>query len=117
LRLLRALGWLWALLLLAAGLGGGVAVGRTGWALAMGAAIYMGNTEPSEPDLAYPWAGFALGAAAVLMGGAWQLHLRRDQERPAGWRGALPWMLVYAGALFTALLPFVQLYRLFQLTG
>ena len=50
-----------------AGLGLAWVVIETGPALAMGLAIYGGNTEPDLPTLVFPWAVFALPTALAAI--------------------------------------------------
>ncbi len=78
---------------------GAVAVALVGPPLAMGATIWLGNTEPVEPVLAYPWLLLLL---LVLAGGLLTRHPK----------GAVP---AHALAIVAALLPFWQLYRLWRL--
>jgi hypothetical protein len=115
---LRVLAWLWVSVLLGTGLAGGLVISRVGWSLAMALAIYGGNTEPARPALGYPWWAFALAAALSVGGLAWGV---RDAKRPADSRSVLarfgPLAAAYLGGLLAALLPFLQLYRLFERIG
>lgn len=78
---------------------GAAAVALVGPPLAMGATIWLGNTEPERPALAYPWLLLAL---LGLAGGiAWR--------HP---KGAVPAHVI---AIVAALLPFWQLYRLWRI--
>lgn len=76
--------------------------------LAMGAAMYTGNTEPQQPAAPYPWGLFLLGCA-VAVGSV--VLARREPAREA-----FAHALLHAAAIFLALLPFWQLYRLYRLT-
>jgi len=114
------LAWLWVAVLLATGFVGGVLVPRVGWALAMGFAIYTGNTEPVRPELPYPWWFFGLAAALSAAGLGWWLYRRHratPTTDPAPLLSLLPLALAYVGGLAAALLPFFQIYRLFSLVG
>jgi hypothetical protein len=115
---LRVLAWLWVGLLIVTGAAGAAVVSRVGWSLAMALAIYGGNTEPARPVLAYPWGVFALGLAAALAGLGWQLWERRLAARADAERQRLmPLVVAYLGGLLTAILPFVQLARLWSRVG
>ncbi len=116
---LSVFAWLWITVLLGTGLLGGLVVSRVGWSIAMGLAIYAGDTEPVQPDLPYPWLVFCLAVVVSLGGLTWGLMRSR---RPAGQpssplRSALPLALAYLGGLFAAVLPFLQLYRLWSQVG
>jgi hypothetical protein len=86
---------------------GTVAAVTLGPYLAMGACFYLGNTEPIEPQAPYPWGLLitcvALGLAALALGRA----------RPA--REALAHTLLHLATVAAALLPFLHLFRLWQL--
>lgn len=92
---------------LAAALVGTVATIALGPFLAMGAAVYLGNTEPILPAAPYPWALLAacgaVGAGGLLLGRA----------RPH--REALAHAVVHLAAIAAALLPFLHLFRLWQI--
>jgi hypothetical protein len=103
---LRWLSGLGALSMLAAALVGAAAVARFGPPLAMGLALYGGETEPLLPALPYPWSATALLGALV---GAGLLLERRGRALP----GAL---LAHGAALLALALPFWQLARLHALT-
>lgn len=117
---LRILAWLWVGVLLLTGGIGGLVMSRVGWSLAMALAIYGGNTEPAHPDLAYPWLLFALAALVALGGLAWGFLKRKPEaqpEAPSLVARLLPLVLAYGGGLVAAVLPFVQLYRLWVSVG
>ncbi len=117
---LRVLAWLWVAVLLGTGLLGGLMVSRVGWALAMGLAIYGGNTEPVRPDLLFPWWGFGLMALTSVVGLAWALSDHRRGVGPGSaskLRAMLPLSLSYLGGLLAALLPFFQVFRLWSSIG
>lgn len=92
-----------------AGVVGAVTLSLFGPDLAMGAAIYGGNTEPNRPDLPYPWFFFTLGCAMCLGG----LVLLRKGDTA---RLVLSSALIGLGDLVLVILPFAQLYRLVGLT-
>jgi len=117
---ISVLAWLWVAVLLATGALGGVLITRVGWALAMGMAIYTGNTEPVRPELSYPWWVFGLTTALSLAGLGWELYHRRRPPpamAPSLLLSLLPLGLAHLGALAAATLPFFQIYRLFSLIG
>ena len=87
--------------MLGAGVVGGIALPRVGPALVMGAAIYLGNTEPGRPVAPYPWGVAATCLLVVLLGA---LGLRR------GLRGG--GLVLEAGALGFALVPILALWQL-----
>ena len=93
---------------LTAGLVGAWATIRFGPALAMGLAIYGGNTEPVMPEAPYPWLLFGIGLLGFLGGGA----LVRLVPKPT----MLAHTLMHGGGLFTALVPFVHLIHLWERT-
>ena len=112
--------WLWVGALLAAGLGGGLVVSRVGWSLAMGLAIYGGNTEPVRPDLPFPWTVFVLAVLAAVAGLAWSAvaERRRAPGQTAGLvETVAPYAVAYAGGLLAAVLPFIQIYRLWSVVS
>ncbi len=112
---LRILAWLWVSVLLFTGGVGCVVVSKVGWSLAMGLAIYAGNTEPGRPDLPFPWLLFAVGALMAMGGLAWVLWRRRAAgPAPSGLAAILPLAVAYLGGLLAAVLPFVQVYRLWS---
>lgn len=82
----------------AAALIGALTTVAVGPPLAMGATIWLGNTEPVRPSLPYPW--LVLVGLGLAGGLAWR-HPRGS-------------VLAHACAIAAALLPFVQLYRLWQ---
>lgn len=89
-----------ALSVYGSGLLGIVVVQAVGPWLAMGAQMYTGNTEPHRPELAWPLGlTLALGLLPIPL-----LVTRR-------------WTLVAPAAIPLALLPWWQLYRLYQLAG
>jgi hypothetical protein len=117
---LRIFAWLWVTVLFGTGLAGGIVVSRVGWALAMGAAIYGGNPEPSHPVLPFPWRIFGIAVALALGGlglGMIQRRRRGSTAAPSGLVTLLPLGLAYVGGLLATLIPFVQIYRLWSLTG
>ena len=72
--------------------------------LAMGLTIWSGqSTEPVQPSLAYPW---SLTAAALLL---WAAGISGEYRRPGG---RLYQVLSWSGGLGIALLPLLQLWRL-----
>lgn len=93
---------------LVAGLVGAWATIRFGPPLAMGLAMYAGNTEPVRPEAPYPWGLFAVGALIFGIGGV--------VERRAPGRPMLAHALMHGGGLFTALVPFVHLVHLWGRT-
>ena len=93
---------------LVAGAVGAWATIRFGPALAMGMAIYAGNTEPTEPVAPYPW-GWALGGL-VIFGAGGVLEWRRPERIVAAHA------LMHGGALLTALVPFLHLVHLWGRT-
>ena len=114
---LGVLAWLWVSVLLTVGAVGGLVVSRVGWSLAMMLAIYGGNTEPVRPELPYPWLFFALAVIAGAGGLIWALRVRQrpdDDKEGMGLANVAPFVLAYAGGLFSAVLPFIQLYRLWS---
>jgi hypothetical protein len=124
-RTLRVLAWVWVGVLALTGLGGGVIIDRVGWALAEGLTIYTGNTEPVHVELPYPWGLYALCVIVAAAGLGWGVQGRRAHRgspeppsappTPAAWlRSVGPITLAYAGGVCAALLPFIQLYRLFS---
>lgn len=78
-----------------------------GGTMAMGLAMYGGNTEPLRPALDFPWPLSAL-AALLLVGG---MVLER--------RGKLLYgsLVAHGGALFGLAVPFFHLWRLVGRTG
>lgn len=92
--------------MIAAGvLGMGVSV-WLGPHVAMGLAIWSGKTtEPSHPELAFPWLLWLLG----LIG--WAVGLRLQS------RGAWAIWLTQGTAALVALLPWYHLWRLWSLAG
>jgi len=83
----------------AAGLLGAGLVMSVGAPLAMGLAIWTGrSTEPTLPDVDFPWATFGLGLALAAVGA------RRVW---AGGRGG--GVLLHLGSALVAVLPFVWL--------
>ncbi len=92
---------------IAAGCIGAVATLAVGGPLAMGAAIYLGNTEPTMPHAPYPTLLAFLALVAAAVGAV--LERKMDRTLP----GAI---LSHAGAVAFALLPFVHLYRLWAAT-
>lgn len=93
---------------LAAGAVGAWATIRFGPALAMGLAIYGGDTEPSAPEAPYPWTLVALGLAVFAAGAVVE---RRQPERL--WAAHA---LQHGGAVLTALVPLVHLVHLWGRT-
>ena len=90
--------------LILGGLVGAAAIATVGPWLAMGLAIWSGQTtEPTLPALSYPW-GWTAVAVAVWAAGTWREHHR------AG--GRLYPALSWGGGVAVALLPMVQLWRL-----
>ncbi len=88
----------------AAGLVGAYTTTRYGRDLAMGVAIWMGNTEPRVPSAPYPWGLYGLGAGVALAG----LVLERSTKK-----GIIPGhAMMHGGAYFTAIVPFYHLYLL-----
>jgi uncharacterized membrane protein YedE/YeeE len=113
---LRVLAWLWVSVLLGAGLAGGLVMSRVGFALAMSLAIYGGNTEPARPELSYPWIVFALALVVSVSCLAWGLRdAKRGEEERSLLRRFGPLAAAYLGGLLAALLPFIHLFRLFDL--
>ncbi len=117
----RFLAWVWVGALLTTGALGGLVVSRVGWSLAMALAIYGGDTEPMRPDLPYPWLVFGLSAVLVVVGVVWGFS-RRDRPpdgdtKPHLLLAALPLVVAYGGSVAAALLPFVQIYRLWASIG
>jgi len=80
----------------AAGLLGMVVVRAVGSPLAMGARMWLGDTEPSSPHV--PWPMVATFFALML---------------PVPWLYRRDWKIAGIAALPFALLPFWQLYRLY----
>ena len=93
--------------LLAAAIGT-IATNYLGPSLAMGVAIYMGNTEPRKPMHPYPWVLFALGCLVAIAGAV----VARRQPRHKSLANAV----VHGAATFLALLPFWHIYQLYRLT-
>lgn len=93
---------------LVAGLLGAAATIRFGPALAMGMAIYGGNTEPLTPAAPYPWGLYALGLLLFLGG------ITLDKFVPK--HTILAHAIGHGGGLFTALIPFVHLWHLWERT-
>lgn len=91
-----------------AGLVGAYTTTHYGRDLAMGMAIYAGNTEPNVPWAPYPWGLFALGVALAVAGFALE-RVRED-------RAVVGHALMHLGAYWTALVPFVHLYELWRRT-
>lgn len=90
-------------LLVVAGTLGGVVVQLLGGPLAMGLAIWSGQTtEPRDPGGSYPWLPWALGVA-ITIGGVWA---GAKADGPAKTAGPIV-ANVAAGAL--ALLPIIWL--------
>ncbi len=86
------------------GVVGAVAVATVGPFLAMGLAIWSGQTtEPAQPHLSYPWILTVL-SAAVWGAGIWGEH--------RGGGGRQYTVLSWCGSVTIALLPMVQLWRL-----
>lgn len=96
--------------LLAAGLLGTIVATTTGPYIAMGLAIYGGNTEPMEPSVGFPWVVFA---TALLLGLAGRIQVSRATENRARrlWSG-----LVLAAVIAVAVLPLVHIARLVRAT-
>jgi hypothetical protein len=90
-----------------AGIFGAIATIVIGSPLAMGVAMYLGNTEPNTPHVGYPW-GFAVPALAIWIFG---LFLEYRLGRP--WVGAF---LSHLGAIVFVLIPFLHIYRLWSAT-
>ncbi len=111
------LAWLWVGVLLATGLAGGLVVSRVGWSLAMALSIYAGDTEPVRPDLAFPWWVFGLATLVSVIGLGWATLRKRQAAEPGAIRAFVPLGLAYLAGLLAAVLPFVQLYRLWSVTG
>ncbi|MFT5683708.1 MAG: hypothetical protein ACI8RZ_004640 [Myxococcota bacterium] len=83
---------------------GAVAIATVGPFLAMGLAIWSGETtEPVQPMLSYPWILTILGGITWGVG-VWGEH--------RGGGGRLYAVLSWGGGLVVALLPMVQLWRL-----
>lgn len=117
---LRVMAWLWVAVLLTTGLAGGLVVSRLGWALAMGLAIYGGNTEPLRPELPFPWLVLLLCAVSSAAGLVWGLRDRRrssEAPEPSALRALLPLVLAYLGGLVAAILPFIHVFRLWRAIG
>jgi len=114
------LAWVWVLLLGLSGLGGSIVVSRVGWSLAMGLAIYTGNTEPLRPALPFPWAALGACLAVAALGALSAIWTRRRArargEAPSALHAFAALAAAYAGAVLAALLPFVQVFRLFGAT-
>lgn len=83
-----------------AGLLGAVVMMAVGPWLAMGLQMYTGNTEPTRPHLAYP---------AV----AWFVCLML----PVPWIRQRRWSVAAIAAIPLAVLPYVQLWRLYGAAG
>lgn len=102
--LLRALSSLLTGGLVIGGVAGAAAVATVGPWLAMGLTIWSGqSTEPNQPSLAYPW---WLTMAALLVWGMGIFGEHRGQG------GRLYRVLSWSGGLGIALLPMLQLWRL-----
>jgi hypothetical protein len=80
---------------------------KLGPTLAMGVAMYGGNTEPLKPELAFPWVLSVL-ALLVLVGG---MVLERRGQLLVGT------IVAHGGALFALVVPFIHLWRLVGRTG
>ncbi|MCB9780318.1 MAG: hypothetical protein H6742_17265 [Alphaproteobacteria bacterium] len=78
---------------------------RFGPFLAMGAAILGGNTEPTTPELGYPWLAVTLGVVGMAIGA----FLSRQEAREKAGHA-----LLHGGAIFVALLPLWHLYALWR---
>ncbi len=91
-----------------AGLVGAFTTIYYGRELAMGLAIYGGNTEPGVPHAPFPWPVFAFGALVALLG----LVIERTLKKQA----LLGHVAMHAGAYFCALVPFYHLYLLVKAT-
>lgn len=104
-RLLSLASWLSMLM---AGLMGAVVVILVGPELAMGAAIWSGQTtEPMRPQLPFPWVALGLCVLGGLLCLAWQ----QQSEAHSGQATAAMVLTQVFGGLF-ALTPLVQLWRL-----
>lgn len=91
---------------LSAGVLGAVVTILLGPYLAMGAAIYVGNTEPVTPERGYPWLLVVLFGLLMAGGKA----LSRSGNEVAG-----ELVTHLAGGAF-AIVPFVHIYRLWAVT-
>lgn len=92
--------------LVVAGILGSVVATTTGPYIAMGVAIYGGNTEPVEPLLPFPWLVFATAIGCGILGRV-QVARTEPGGRQRAWSG-----LVLAGAIAVAAVPVVHLVRL-----
>jgi hypothetical protein len=92
--------------LLAAGLLGGLVIEFLGGPLAMGLAIWSGETtEPSNPGGSFPWPVYGAATAASILG----LALSRKAE---GVIARLGYPIAIGAAGFTGVLPFIWMFVL-----
>lgn len=91
-----------------AGLVGAYTTTHYGRELAMGAAIYGGNTEPRVPYAPYPWWLYGVGLGVAVLG----LIVERTFKR----HPLLGHALMHGGAYLTAVVPFYHLYLLVERT-
>ena len=103
----RALSVGWLASHLVAGLLGAVVISLFGDELALGVAIYAGNTEPTQPTLGYPWLVYCF-FCAISLGGLYLATMQR------GLLSTAALAVSHACAVCTVLLPFWQLWRLHQ---
>lgn len=85
---------------------GALVVAQLGPSLAMGLAIWSGQTtEPVSPDLGYPWFFLVVGVLGWLVGLA-------GRTRGKGFA-----ILLHGSAVGVALLPWIQLWRLWGMAA
>ena len=111
-RLLSAISQLSSGGLILGGLVGAAAVSQTGPFLAMGLAIWSGQTtEPATPALAYPWL-LQLGAGVGWGLGLWCGHRLQGRDASPYRDHLLAGALLWGSGVLAALLPMMQLYWL-----